>query len=141
MSTRSDRWMLPAKQIIPVPGLEDPRKLGYSQCVRVGDLVFIAGQCGQAADEQLVSLDFEPQARRALERVQKAIEAAGGSIHDIVSMTIFITDARFGPLFSEMRRDLFGERHPACALIVVSALMPLGALVEVQAFAVLGAGR
>jgi enamine deaminase RidA (YjgF/YER057c/UK114 family) len=141
MSTRTDPGKRPAKEIVSVPGLEDPRKLGYSQCVRVGDLVFVAGQCGQAPDEELVSLDFEPQARRALERVQAAVEAAGGSIHDIVSMTIFITDARFGPIFSEMRRDFFGDRHPACALIVVSALMPLGALVEVQALAMLGAGR
>jgi enamine deaminase RidA (YjgF/YER057c/UK114 family) len=126
-----------SKEIVPVPGLEDSDVFGYSQCVRAGNMVFLAGQCGLGDNHEIVSPDFTEQARRALTRMDTALRAAGGSLADIVTMTVFITDTRFGRLFTSLRREFFGENFPASALIGVHSLMPVGALIEIQATAVL----
>ena len=127
-----------AKEIVPVVALEDATPYGYSQCVRVGPLVYIAGQCGLGLDHKVVSREFEPQCRAALDRVRVAVEAAGGSLDDIVTMTVFITDTSLGRIFTSLRREYFGGRFPASALIGVSALMVPGAMIEIQATAVVG---
>ncbi|WP_051580508.1 RidA family protein [Pseudonocardia acaciae] len=125
------------KRIVPVDGLEDPSEYGYSQCVVVGRQVFLAGQCGLGTDHEVVSLDFAEQCRAALDRVRLGVEAAGGTLDDIVTMTVFITDVRHGRVFTGIRREYFGDRFPASALIGVSSLMPPGAMIEIQATAVL----
>ncbi|MFI6503725.1 RidA family protein [Nonomuraea typhae] len=78
------------KRIVPVPGLEDASAYGYSQCVTAGPLVYLAGQCGLGPGHEVVSLDFAAQARQALERVRLGVEAAGGTLDDLVTMTVFI---------------------------------------------------
>ena len=129
--------LLEPKQVVDVPDLEDPAAFGYSQCVRVGPFVYIAGQCGLGPDHEVVSLEFEPQARAALERVRSAVEAAGGSLADIVAMTVFITDTRFGRVFTSLRREYFAQEFPTSALVGVSALMVPQAMIEIQATAVI----
>lgn len=126
-----------SKQFVPVEGLEDPSAFGYSQCVRIGQTIHVAGQCGLGLDHEIVSAEFEPQARAALDRVRLAVEAAGGTLDDVVTMTVFITDTRFGRVFTSLRREYFNEPYPASALIGVSHLMALGAMIEIQATAVL----
>ncbi|MGH8996042.1 MAG: RidA family protein, partial [Acidimicrobiales bacterium] len=111
---------------VSVPGLEDASPYGYSQCVRLGPFVYVAGQCGLGPDHEVVSTEFEPQARAALDRVRRAVEAAGARLEDIVTMTVFITDVRFGRVFTSMRREIFGPRLPASALVGVSNLMVPG---------------
>lgn len=125
------------KEIVPVDGLEDPSVYGYSQCVRVGPFVYVAGQCGLGLDHQVVSEDFEDQARAALERIKVALVAAGGTMADVVTMTVFITDTSLGRIFTSLRREYFAGDYPASALIGVSKLMVPGALIEIQATAVL----
>lgn len=123
------------KEHIPVPEMKDPTQYGYSQCLRAGDMVYVAGQCGIGDDHQIVSPEFEPQARQAIERVRTALAAAGGTLDDIVAMTVFITDTRFGRVFTSMRAELFNEPYPTSALIGISHLMPPGAMIEIQASA------
>lgn len=128
----------PAKKtIVPVASLEDSERFGYSQCVKVGPFVYIAGQCGLGTDHEVVSDDFAEQARAALDRVRAAVEAAGGTIDDIVTMTVFITDTSLGRVFTSLRREYFSGGYPASALIGVEKLMPRGAMIEIQATAVL----
>lgn len=128
---------LKPKQIVVVDALEDATSFGYSQCVRTGPFVHIAGQCGLGPDHDVVSLEFEPQARTALDRVRYAVEAAGGTLDDIVAMTVFITDTRFGRVFTALRREYFGDRFPTSALVGVSTLMVPQALIEIQATAII----
>ncbi|MFI6294741.1 RidA family protein [Nonomuraea sp. NPDC050790] len=128
------------KEIVPVPALEDSTPFAYSQCVKVGPTLYLAGQCGLGDDHEVVSPDFADQARRALDRVRLAVEAAGGVLDDIVTMTVFLTDTRMGRVFTGLRKEYFGDRFPASALVGVSSLMPLNAMIEIQAVAVLGSG-
>lgn len=125
-----------AKKFVQVDGLEDTSEFGYSQCLTLGNSIYVAGQCGLGPDHEIVSPEFEPQARAALERIRTALEAAGGSLDDVMAMTVFVTDIRNGRIFTALRREYFKEPYPTSALIGVSQLMPRGALIEVQVTAV-----
>jgi enamine deaminase RidA (YjgF/YER057c/UK114 family) len=113
----------------------------YSQAVVTegGRIVWLAGQVG-AADASGNSLagDFDAQVREVFSRLNQTLEETGGSLADIVTMTVFITDARYGDRFTELRREIFGDNFPASALITVAGLARPEMLVEVQGIAVIG---
>jgi 2-iminobutanoate/2-iminopropanoate deaminase len=124
------------ERIIPTPDLGKPEQFGYSNVVKAGSLVFLAGQC--AIDEDYNSSgDFAAQSRECLERVISAVEAAGGTKDDIVTMTVYMLDVRKGRIFTEIRKEIFERDFPASTVVGVAQLMPPDALVEVQAMAVL----
>jgi 2-iminobutanoate/2-iminopropanoate deaminase len=113
----------------------------YSQAVITegGRTVWLAGQVG-AADRDGNSLagDFDNQVREVFARLSQTLEEAGGSLADMVTMTVFITDARHGDRFTQLRKEIFGDNFPASALITVAGLARPEMLVEVQGIAVIG---
>jgi enamine deaminase RidA (YjgF/YER057c/UK114 family) len=113
----------------------------YSQAVITegGRIVWLAGQVG-AADASGNSLagDFDGQVREVFSRLNQTLEEAGGSLADMVTMTVFITDARYGDRFTELRKEIFSDNFPASALISVAGLARSEMLVEVQGIAVIG---
>src|SRR5215468_7591096 len=113
----------------------------YSQAVVTegGRIVWLAGQVG-AADASGKSLvgDFDGQVREVFSRLGQTLEEAGGTLADMVTMTVFITDARYGDRFTELRKEIFGDNFPASALITVAGLARPEMLVEVQGIAVIG---
>jgi enamine deaminase RidA (YjgF/YER057c/UK114 family) len=113
----------------------------YSQAVITegGRIVWLAGQVG-AADASGNSLagDFDGQVREVFARMNRTLEEAGASLADIVTMTVFITDARYGDRFTELRKEIFGDNFPASALITVAGLARPEMLVEVQGIAMIG---
>jgi 2-iminobutanoate/2-iminopropanoate deaminase len=102
-------------------------------------IVWLAGQVG-AADASGKSLagDFDGQVREAFSRLGQTLEQPGGALADMVTMTVFITDARYGDRFTQLRKEIFGDNFPASALITVAGLARPEMLVEVQGIAVLG---
>lgn len=124
------------ERIVPTPELGQPEQFGYSNVVKAGNLVFLAGQCAIDADYNSTG-DFAEQSREVLERVIQAVEAAGGTKDDIVSMTVYMLDVRKGRIFTEIRKEIFGRDFPASTVVGVAQLMPPDALVEVTAMAVL----
>jgi enamine deaminase RidA (YjgF/YER057c/UK114 family) len=112
----------------------------YSQAVisEGGRIVWLAGQVG-AADAAGNSLagDFDGQVREIFSRLGRTLEEAGGALRDMVTMTVFITDARHGDRFTELRKEIFGDNFPASALITVAGLARPEILVEVQGVAVI----
>ena len=113
----------------------------YSQAVVSdgGKVVWLAGQVA-AEDTSGKSLagDFDGQVRDVFSRLGKTLEDAGGGLGDMVTMTVFITDARFGDRFTQVRKGIFGDNFPASALITVAGLARPEMLVEVQGIAVIG---
>jgi len=113
----------------------------YSQAVITegGRIVWLAGQVG-AADASGRSLggDFDGQVREVFSRLRQTLEEAGGTLADMVTMTVFITDARLGDRFTQLRKEIFGDNFPASALITVAGLARPELLVEVQGVAVIG---
>ncbi|MGB9646604.1 MAG: RidA family protein [Stellaceae bacterium] len=112
----------------------------YSQAVITegGRIVWLAGQVGTAdASGNSLAGDFDGQVREIFARLSQTLEEAGGSLADMVTMTVFITDARYGDRFTELRKEIFGNNFPASALITVAGLARPEMLVEVQGIAVI----
>jgi enamine deaminase RidA (YjgF/YER057c/UK114 family) len=103
-----------------------------------GRIVWLAGQTVlEDPSGKPLAGDFEGQVREIFARLGKTLSEAGGNLADMVTMTVFITDARLGTRFTEIRREIFGDNFPASALITVTGLAQPGMLVEVQGIAVI----
>jgi enamine deaminase RidA (YjgF/YER057c/UK114 family) len=126
------------KQIINPPTMAKPS--GYSYAVKkTGTPVFISGQVALAADGALVGEgDAAAQTEQAFRNLRTVVEACGGSMDDIVKITIFVTDPAFRPAVAAARQRHFKEgAYPASTYLVVSALAVPQLLVEVEAVAML----
>ena len=116
-----------------------PAAIGtYSQAVQVGSTVYLSGQIPlDPATMELVGQDMEAQIRRVFDNLAAVAAAAGGSLADVVKLTIYLTDlAHFG-LVNEIMAQYFNEPYPARAAIGVAQL-PKGAAVEMDAILVVG---
>jgi 2-iminobutanoate/2-iminopropanoate deaminase len=126
------------KQIVKPVNLSDPGPTrAYSHGVQVGNLLFLAGQTGHDAQSQPGVGRFEAQTRRTFERMRSILETAGGSLDNIVTMTVFVTDLRYGDEFVRLRGEILKRDFPASALIGISQLAAPEALIEIQAVAAL----
>jgi 2-iminobutanoate/2-iminopropanoate deaminase len=114
----------------------------YSRAVKVqgGTTVYLAG-IGAPVDVQGNSLagNFTAQTHQVFERLRETMALVGGTLDDIVTMTVFITDPRYGDEFVQIRKQYFTRGFPGSALISVYALARPEMMVEVQAVAVLDA--
>jgi enamine deaminase RidA (YjgF/YER057c/UK114 family) len=113
----------------------------YSQAVITegGRTVWLAGQVAiaDAAGKSLAG-DFDGQVREVFRLLGATLAEAGGTLADMATMTVFITDARLGDRFTELRKEIFRADFPASALITCRALARPELLVEVQGIAVVG---
>ena len=111
----------------------------YSQAVVTegGRTIWLAGQVAiEDASGRSLAGDFDGQVREVFARLGRTLADAGAELADMVTMTVFITDARLGDRFVELRKEIFGDNFPASALITVAALARPEMLVEVQGIAV-----
>ena len=120
--------------VIPVP------QSAYSQAVKVkgGTLVFLSGV--GPVDEKGVLLapgDFPGQVRATWEHMRRIMGKVGGSLDDIVTMTVYTTERRWGEIFTDMRKEVFKTGYPSSAFMEARKLLTPGALLEIQAIAVL----
>lgn len=74
----------------------------------------------------------------SFQATQEVLDIAGGSLHDIVTMTVFILDVRHGDRFTAIRKEYFPGDAPASALITVAGFARPEMMVEIQAIAVMG---
>jgi 2-iminobutanoate/2-iminopropanoate deaminase len=118
------------------PSAFGPPTLPFSQGVRAGDLLFIAGQ-GSVDDEGSVvgKGDIREQTRVTLDRVRRVCEEAGGNLSNVVTATVFVTDLGNFAAYNEAWVEAFGDHRPARATVRADLLFDM--LVEVQAIAVL----
>lgn len=109
----------------------------YSQAVRVGDTVWLSGQIPlDPATGQLVEGDFTAQVERAFANLAAVVKAAGGTLDQVVKLTLFLTDlGQFGTVNEIMQRH-FRAPYPARSTVGVASL-PRGAQFEVEAVLVL----
>ena len=105
-----------------------------------GRIVWLAGQtAGRDAQGRDISGDFDAQVKTIFALIDATLRRAGGSLADMVTMTVFINDPRHGDRFVELRRGFFADgKCPASALITVSHFARPGMLVEIQGVAVIG---
>lgn len=121
------------------------RPSGYSNGVLAeGKLLFVAGQIGWDAEQNIVSDDFGEQAEQALRNIAAVLEAAGANPEHVVRMTWYVTDkqmynASLKPIGTAYKQ-VFGAHYPAMTLVEVADLLEDGALVEIEATAVVPFG-
>jgi 2-iminobutanoate/2-iminopropanoate deaminase len=126
---------MPRKEYYAPADARSTTQRAYSKAVITegGRTLWLAGQTAQDR-----AADFDAQVREIFEKLSETIKAVGGSgLHDMVTMTVFLKDARHGDRFVELRREIFkGENFPASALITVTGFARPESLVEVQGVAV-----
>jgi len=116
-----------------------PAAIGpYSQAIRVGDLVFTAGQLAiDPATGKLVEGGIEKQTRQVLRNIAAVLEVAGSSLGNVVKTTVFLKDMGDFKAMNGVYAEFFAKEPPARSTVEVANL-PLGALVEIDAIAVVG---
>lgn len=111
-----------------------PAAIGtYSQAIKAGKLIFLSGQIPLDPESMaVVDGDFEARARRVFDNLAAVAEAAGGSLNDIVKLTVFLTDLDNFATVNSVMEDYFDAPYPARAAVGVAAL-PKGVDVEADA--------
>lgn len=116
-----------------------PAAIGtYSQAIRAGEFVFLSGQIPlDPATMELVGEDFEARARRVFDNLTAVAAAAGGSLDQIVKLTVYLTDLDNFAAVNRVMEDYFAVPYPARAALGVASL-PKGADIEADAILVVG---
>jgi len=129
------------KKAIINPGWEHYKRLTFAPAVRKGNMLFISGvtasQIDPATGKSIVRGDIVEQTTEIYEKIKAILETAGASFEDVVWTTDYITTTENYRATAEVRRQYFGESFPASTGIIVKGLLGQGALIEIDAVAVL----
>ena len=128
------------KKRVSSPHVPDPPPQTWSNCLVVGNQVFIAGMVARNGAELLGGDSMYAQAKAVFVKIKHLMEAAGGKMDDIVKVDIFVTDIKRREEVWRARREVFTGDFPVSTLVEVRALAAPELLVEVEAVAILGAG-
>jgi len=136
----------PSKEFFSPKTLIAPGSAGYSHIAKVnsGTIVYLSGQVASDASGKVVGEgDFEAQVGQVFRNLKIAVEAAGGTMADIVKLNYYLVaevDQANVPKLRPIRdRYLNVENPPASTFVVVSRLMRPGWLIEIEAIAALDA--
>ena len=128
------------KQRVSSAQVPDPPPQTWSNCLVVGNQVFIAGMTARSGTEVVGGDSMYGQSRAILTKIKHLMEAAGGRMDDIVKVVVFVTDIKRREEFWKARQEVFSGDFPVSTLVEVRALAAPELLVEVEAVGVLGAG-
>ena len=105
-----------------------------------GKIVWVAGQTATRDNQgNDIANNFEAQVKQVFSQIDTVMKRAGGSLANIVQMTVFIKESRYGDRFVEMRKDMFQNgNYPGSALITVSNFARPGIEIEIQSIGVIG---
>jgi len=127
--------------IINPKTLSDPRGYSNGMLCSPGRILFVAGQVGWDSSSRITSETFAGQFEQALRNVLEVVREAGGKPEHIGRMTLYVTDVaaytRDAKRVGEHYRALVGKHYPAMTLVQVAALLEEGAMVEIEATAVI----
>ncbi|WP_136254675.1 RidA family protein [Onishia niordana] len=116
-----------------------PAAIGpYSQAIKAGNTLYISGQIPlDPATMQIVSDDFEAQARQVFKNLSAVCEEADGSLQDIVKINLYLVDLDNFAIVNRVMEEVFTTPYPARAAVGIKAL-PKGSLFEAEAVMVIG---
>lgn len=116
-----------------------PQAIGtYSQAVEVNGVVYLSGQIALDPDSMELVEDVRGQIHQVFRNLGAVAHAAGGSLADVVKLTVYLTDLAEFASVNEVMAEYISEPYPARAAVGVAEL-PKGAQVEVEGIMVLGA--
>ncbi|TWT00333.1 RidA family protein [Reyranella sp. CPCC 100927] len=119
------------------PNVAEPPPERWSNCIRVGDMVFVSGMVARVGDK-IEGADEYEQSRIIFGKIKDLVEAAGGQMNDVVKVTIFVVNIRNNTKVWQARREFFTGDFPASTLVEIRALATPDTLVEIEAVAMIG---
>jgi 2-iminobutanoate/2-iminopropanoate deaminase len=119
------------------PEVPEPAPGTWSNCLVVNGIAYLAGMTARGAD----AADEYTQSKAIFTKIRHLVEAAGGSMADIVKVTIFVTDIRQREKVWQARGEVFTGNFPASTLVQVAALADPSLKVEIEAVAHIGASK
>ncbi len=119
------------------PEVSEPPAGTWSNCLVAGGIAYIAGMTSRGITDG----DEYTQAKAIFGKIRHLVEAAGGSMADVVKVTIFVTDITQRERVWQARREFFTGNFPASTLVQVAALADPSLKVEIDAVAHIGASR
>ena len=120
------------------PAVPEPQPGTWSNCLVAGGIAYIAGMTARGS---MPLGDEYAQAQAIFAKIRHLVEAAGGTMADIVTVTIFVTDISQREKVWQARREFFSGNFPASTLVQVAALADPSLTVEINAVAHIGASR
>ena len=125
-----------SRTVINTP--DAPQAIGpYSQAVTAGNTVYLSGQIPlEPKSMELISDNIDAQIKQVFDNLTAVAAAGGGTLSDIVKLTVFLTDLDYFPRVNDIMAQYFAPPYPARAAVGVAQL-PKGALVEMDAIMVL----
>jgi enamine deaminase RidA (YjgF/YER057c/UK114 family) len=145
-------WLLTGANVISAPqqpvspvqylegnAFEKGRAFSPAVITRGGRIIWLAGQTAtEDSNGKSLMGDFQGQARTVFALLDRTLKRSGGSLKNLVTMTVFINDPRYGDQFIKLRHEMFPDgKFPASALITVSDFAQPGILIEIQGVAVI----
>ena len=113
--------------------------VGYSRAVRLGNVIEVAGTTAVDEASNIIGLgDPYEQTRYILSKIERALQAAGASLQDVVRTRIFVTDIARWEAVGRAHGEFFRSIKPATTMVEVKALVSPELLVEIEATALLG---
>jgi enamine deaminase RidA (YjgF/YER057c/UK114 family) len=125
---------------LPVPDVAEAGPGLWSNAIRAGDTLYISGQVARPFEggTGLVGTDEYEQSKQIFARIERIIKAAGGTMDNLVKMTIYVVDITRNTEVWRARREFFTGDFPASTLVEVSSLAKPEVLVEIEAVAYFG---
>jgi 2-iminobutanoate/2-iminopropanoate deaminase len=123
------------------PQVAEPAPGTWSNCLVVNGVAYISGMVARGNDGKVVAGDEYEQAKLSFAKIRNLVEAAGGTMADVVKITIFVTDITQREKVWRARREVFAGDFPASTLVQVAALAEPSVKVEIEAIAHIGAGK
>jgi 2-iminobutanoate/2-iminopropanoate deaminase len=122
------------------PQVAEPPPATWSNCLCVDGVAYVAGMIARGNDGAIVAGDEYQQSKVIFGKIRSLIEAAGGSMADVVKVQIFVTDITQREKVWRARREVFRGDFPVSTLVQVAALADPAVKVEIEAIAHIGAG-
>jgi len=129
------------KQRISSPQVAEPPPERWSNAIRAGEFLFISGMVSRSNGGVIEGKGEYEQTKLIFTKIRHMVEAAGGSMADLVKMTIFVVDIKQNTEVWRARREFFSGDFPASTLVEVRSLATPDILVEIETVAHLGAAK
>lgn len=113
----------------------------WSNALRIRDTLYVSGMTSRANDGSTIQGKGEyEQSKFIFEKIRHMVEAAGGKMHDVIKMNIYVVDIKNNTEVWRARREFFTGDFPVSTLVEVKGLATPEILVEIEAVAEIGAG-
>jgi 2-iminobutanoate/2-iminopropanoate deaminase len=123
------------------PAVPEPPPERWSNCLVVDGIAYVAGMTARGTDAAtLATMDEYDQARQIFGKIKHMVEAADGTMADVVKVIIYVTDISNNTKVWKARAEFFKGNFPVSTLVQVAALAAPEILVEIEAIAHIGKG-